>query len=218
MCDVVRIDHFRGFDAYWRIPYPAVNARIGTWTPGPGLDLFRAIHARFPDAKIIAEDLGVLTPSVVKLREDTGLPGMAILQFAFGSDSSNAYLPHNLHHNNIIYPGTHDNDTAIGWYATTDEKTKDHARRYFRVDGKEIAWDLIRASYQAASKMAIFPLQDIMSLGVEGRFNMPGKPDGNWQWRYTDLALANLMTNGTAAYLASLADLYGRLPTTKMPT
>jgi 4-alpha-glucanotransferase len=217
LCDVVRIDHFRGFDAYWRVPYPAANARVGTWVPGPGLDFFRAVQAQFPDAKIIAEDLGVLTPSVIKLRDDTGLPGMAILQFAFGGGAENAYLPHNLMQNSVVYPGTHDNDTSLGWYESADEKSKDHVRRYFRITGKEIGWDLIRASYQATSKMAVISFQDFLSLGSEGRFNTPGKGEGNWQWRYTDEQLDQLMKNGSAAYLASLAELYGRFPTTRTP-
>ena len=211
VCDVVRIDHFRGFDAYWRIPFPAKTAKIGTWVPGPGLDLFKAIREAFPEAKIIAEDLGVLTPSVVALREATGLPGMAILQFAFGGGADNAYLPHNLLHNNVVYPGTHDNDTSLGWYKSADEKSRDHARRYLKVSGAEIGWDLIRASYEATSRMAVMPLQDILSLGTEARFNSPGKAEGNWKWRYSAGTLETLTANGTAAYLHSLAELYGRL-------
>jgi 4-alpha-glucanotransferase len=205
----VRIDHFRGFDAYWRIPYPAKTARIGDWVPGPGLDFFRSVQAAFPDARIIAEDLGVLTPSVVKLREDTGLPGMAILQFAFGSDAKNLYLPHNLIPNGVIYPGTHDNDTSLGWYATTNESERDHVRLYLRVNGKEAGWDFIRASYESVSRLAVIPLQDIFSLGSAARFNTPGQPAGNWQWRYRSTQLESL-AGGTAAYLRSLTALYGR--------
>jgi 4-alpha-glucanotransferase len=207
--DIVRIDHFRGFDAYWRIPYPAKTARIGDWVPGPGLDFFRSVQAAFPDARIIAEDLGVLTPSVVKLREDTGLPGMAILQFAFGSDAKNLYLPHNLIPNGVIYPGTHDNDTSLGWYATTNESERDHVRLYLRVNGKEAGWDFIRASYESVSRLAVIPLQDIFSLGSAARFNTPGQPAGNWQWRYRSTQLESL-AGGTAAYLRSLTALYGR--------
>jgi 4-alpha-glucanotransferase len=211
LCDIVRIDHFRGFDAYWRVPYPAENARKGEWVPGPGLDLFKAVKAAFPDARIIAEDLGVLTDTVVALREDTGLPGMNILQFAFGTDATNAYLPHNLIPNSVIYPGTHDNDTTLGWYASAAEKEKDHARRYLRIGGSEIGWDFLRTAYASVSRMAVVPLQDILNLGPEGRFNLPGKPDGNWQWRYLPEHLAALR-GGTTAYLASLADLTGRSP------
>jgi 4-alpha-glucanotransferase len=211
MYDVVRIDHFRGFDAYWSVPLPAENARSGEWRKGPGLEFFRAVHDAFPDARIIAEDLGLLTPSVVALRRDTGLPGMAVLQFAFGGDAKNDYLPHNLHPNGVIYPGTHDNDTTLGWYSTADEGTRDHVRRYLRVSGAEVGWDFIRSAYAAVSKVAVFSMQDILSLGSEGRFNSPGKADGNWKWRIGDADLDWLEKGGTAAYLAGLADLYRRI-------
>jgi 4-alpha-glucanotransferase len=207
--DVVRIDHFRGFDEYWRIPLPAETARTGTWTRGPGIDLFRSIRDSFPGARIIAEDLGVLTPGVVKLRDETGLPGMAVLQFAFGGDAANLYLPHNLVPNSTIYTGTHDNDTSLGWYASTDEASRDHVRRYLRVSGAEVGWDLIRAAYSSVSRLAVIPLQDILSLGSEARFNTPGKPADNWQWRCGATALDRL--GGTAFYLRELAALCGRL-------
>lgn len=212
MCDIVRIDHFRGFDAYWRIPLPAGNARSGEWRPGPGLDFFRAVGEAFPGARIIAEDLGLLTPSVERLLEATGLPGMAVLQFAFGGDAKNPYLPHNLTRNRVIYPGTHDNDTTLGWYATADEKTRDHVRRYLRVTGSEAGWDFIRASYSSVSGIAVTPMQDIMSLGSGARFNSPGKPEGNWRWRLASGDIEALGTGGTAAYMAGLAELTGRAP------
>jgi 4-alpha-glucanotransferase len=212
MCDIVRIDHFRGFDAYWRIPLPAENAKSGEWRPGPGLDFFRAVNAAFPGARIIAEDLGLLTPSVEALLADTGLPGMAVLQFAFGGDAKNLYLPHNLSRNKVIYPGTHDNDTTLGWYATADEKTRDHVRRYLRVTGAEAGWDFIRSAYSSVCAVAVTPMQDILSLGSAARFNTPGKPEGNWRWRLADGDLEALGTGGTAAYLAGLAELTGRTP------
>ncbi len=207
--DVVRIDHFRGFDSYWRIPFPAKTARIGAWTPGPGLDFFHSVQGAFPDAKIIAEDLGVLTPEVVELRDATGLPGMAILQFAFGSDARNLYLPHNLVGNGVIYPGTHDNDTSLGWYAAAPEKDRDHVRRYLRVNGQDAGWDFIRTAYAAVSRLAVIPMQDILSLGSEARFNSPGRPAGNWQWRYRASQLEAL-AGGTTTYLRDLATLTGR--------
>ncbi len=210
MYDVVRIDHFRGFDEYWRIPLPAANARTGEWRRGPGLGFFSAVREAFPDARIVAEDLGLLTPTVEELLGDTGLPGMAVLQFAFGGDATNAYLPHNLRANSVIYPGTHDNDTAIGWYRTADEKSRDHVRRYLRVDGREIGWDLIRAAYGAVSRIAVVPMQDLLSLGQEARLNSPGKPEGNWRWRLASGDLERLSAGGTAAYLSELALLYGR--------
>jgi 4-alpha-glucanotransferase len=215
--DVVRIDHFRGFDAYWRIPLPASNAKKGEWIKAPGRELFRALREAFPDAKIIAEDLGVLTPSVENLLKLTGLPGMAVLQFAFGGDAKNAYLPHNIHPNNVVYPGTHDNDTTLGWYATADEKTRDHARRYLRVGGAEMGWDLIRAAFGAVSRIAVIPMQDILSLGSAARLNSPGKPEGNWRWRLSKLDLEKLTSGGTARYLAELAELYGRHPDSPAP-
>jgi len=214
MCDIVRIDHFRGFDSYWRIPAGAKTARTGKWVRGPGLDFFKAVKEAFPDARIIAEDLGELTPDVLKLRDDTGLPGMAILQFAFGGGSDNLYLPHNHHHNQVLYPGTHDNDTTRGWYATTGENVRDHVRRYFRISGQEIAWDFIRACYESVCNLAIIPLQDLMNLGSEARFNTPGRPVGNWTWRFKAEQLDRLQ-NESAAYLRELGGLYHRLPGSK---
>jgi 4-alpha-glucanotransferase len=212
MYDIVRIDHFRGFDAYWRIPLPAANARTGEWQKGPGLDFFRAVREAFPNARIVAEDLGLLTPSVKELLRATGLPGMAVLQFAFGGDARNPYLPHNLRPNGVIYPGTHDNDTTLGWYAAAGEATRDHVRRYLRASGSEAGWDLIRAAFAAVSRIAVIPLQDILSLGSEARFNSPGKPEGNWRWRLLEGELRRLAAGGTPAYLAELARLYDRAP------
>jgi 4-alpha-glucanotransferase len=217
MCDVVRIDHFRGFDSYWRIPLPAANAKSGQWHPGPGLGFFRAIGEAFPDAKIIAEDLGLLTPSVEKLLADTGLPGMAVLQFAFGGDAKNPYLPHNLTRNKVIYPGTHDNDTTLGWYPTAGEETRDHLRRYLRVDGGDIGWDFIRTAYTSVADIAVTSMQDILSLGSEGRFNTPGKAEGNWRWRLAAGDLEALAAKGTVTYLAALAELSGRSPEDPAP-
>ena len=178
MYDVVRIDHFRGFDAYWRIPLPAENARKGEWRPGPGLAFFRAIKGAFPDSRIIAEDLGLMTPSVEDLLRDSGLPGMAVLQFAFGGDAKNPYLPHNLRPNGVVYPGTHDNDTTLGWYATAGEAVRDHVRRYLRVTGSEVGWDFIREAYGAASRIAVVPMQDLLSLGFGGPIQLPRQARG----------------------------------------
>ena len=209
LADVVRIDHFRGFADYWRIPSPAEDARAGEWRPGPGLALFESIRRMHPGAKIIAEDLGDLSPAARRLRRDTGLPGMAVLQFAFGGGSDNLYLPHNLEPNSVIYPGTHDNDTTLGWYASADEATRDHVRRYLRVSGTELGWDFVRAAYAAVSRLAVIPLVDLLSLGTGARFNFPGKPAGNWQWRYRAPQLDRLF-DATSGYLRDLAGLYGR--------
>ena len=208
-CDVVRIDHFRGFDACWRVPARAKTARRGRWTPGPGLDLFRALHRAFPRARIIAEDLGDISPSAARLRAATGLPGMAILQFAFGGDATNAYLPHQHTANTVVYPGTHDNDTTLGWYQTADPRTRDHVRRYLRITGAEISWDFIRACYASPARLAVIPLPDILSLGSAARFNLPGTAQGNWRWRCPAAQLATL-AGGTGNYLRELAVLYGR--------
>lgn len=208
-CDIVRIDHFRGFDAYWRVPFPAKNARKGEWKPGPGLEFFRTVQHAFPRAKIIAEDLGVVTDSVRALLRDTGLPGMLVLQFAFGGDAKNAYLPHHHSRNAVIYPGTHDNDTTLGWYRTADETTRDHVRRYLRVSGEEVGWDFLRSAFASPARLAVVPLQDLMALGTEARFNLPGRPEGNWQWRYRPEQLAALRRN-SAPYLRDLHALYGR--------
>jgi len=209
LCDIVRIDHFRGFDAYWRIPLPAENARRGTWVPGPGLELFRAFRRILPEARIIAEDLGVLTDSVNQLRADTGLPGMLVLHFAWGSDAGNAYLPHQAPRNAVVYPGTHDNDTTAGWYRSAPEHERDHVRRYLRVSGEDIAWDFIRVCYQSPARLAIVPLPDIFSLGSEARFNTPGVATGNWRWRFRADALEKHF-GGTTEYLRALAVLTGR--------
>ncbi len=216
MCDVVRIDHFRGFDTYWAIPANAPTARTGRWELGPGIEFFKKVLAAMPEVKLIAEDLGDLTPSVVALREATGLPGMAILQFAFGGDAKNLYLPHNHRANCVVYPGTHDNDTSLGWYATTDDKTRDHVRRYYRISGQEIGWDFIRSSYASPANLAVVPLQDLLSLGSAARFNTPGKSMGNWTWRYRPEQLDSLRAHATA-YLCELAFMYGREPSPVTP-
>jgi 4-alpha-glucanotransferase len=168
------------------------------------------VKSAFPKARIIAEDLGELTPSVRDLRKDTGLPGMAILQFAFGGGSSNLYLPHNLEAGQILYPGTHDNDTTRGWYRTADEKVQDHVRRYLRVNGGEISWDFIRVSYSAVSNLAVIPFPDLLNLDSDGRLNTPGQAAGNWKWRYTTAQFERLRRN-TTGYLRELGALYGRL-------
>ena len=207
--DVVRIDHFRGLDAYWRVPARAKTAKRGVWVPGPGLAFFRAVHHAFPDARLIAEDLGVQTDSMRQLLRDSGLPGMTVLQFAFGNDAANAYLPHHQAANAVVYTGTHDNDTSLGWYRTANEKTRDHVRRYLRITGAEMPWDFIRAAYESPARLAVIPLADLLSLGAAARFNTPSKARGNWQWRYSAAQLAALR-GGTEKYLHSLAELYGR--------
>ena len=209
LCDIVRIDHFRGFDACWRIPFPAPTARQGEWTPGPGLDLFRAFRVALPGARIIAEDLGVLTESVLELRAATGLPGMSVLHFAWGGDATNSYLPHNAVPNTVIYPGTHDNDTTRGWYQTASEAERNHVRRYLRISGDDIPWDFIRTAYASVARLAVVSLQDILALGTDARFNTPAQAGGNWQWRCRAADLKKV-SGAPANYLRELAQLYRR--------
>jgi 4-alpha-glucanotransferase len=211
LCDIVRIDHFRAFDTYWSIPAAAKTAKTGEWKKGPSLDFFKAIQTALPAARLIAEDLGDLFQSVRDLRAATGLPGMTILQFAFGGDAGNLYLPHNLTANSVVYPGTHDNDTTLGWYRSASEQEADYARRYLRVGGSEIGWDFIRSAYASVSNLAVIPMQDFFSLGSEARFNTPGQAAGNWQWRYDEHLLRQLHHEGGASYLKELATLYGRI-------
>lgn len=207
--DIIRIDHFRGFESYWSVPAGETTARKGKWIKSPGLELFHAIKAACPDARIVAEDLGVITPEVNALRKKTGLPGMAVLQFAFGGDETNAYLPHNVTANTVIYTGTHDNNTTIGWYASESEDVRDHVRRYLGVSGENIAYDLIRAAVRSAANMAVVPLQDLMRLDKSARLNQPGSAEGNWQWRYLPGQLESLWAE-EADYLRELFSHYGR--------
>ncbi len=206
--DLVRIDHFRGFAAAYRIPADAEDARQGKWEKGPGLPFFQAVRDRFPEPRIILEDLGIITDDVALLREQTGLPGMAVLHFAF-DDPSNPYLPHNLRRRTVLYPGSHDNDTTLGWFAGEDEAVRDYVRRYLRVSGQEIPWDFVRAGYASVADLFIVPLQDLLGLDSEARFNTPGTAEGNWSWRANRSMIDNLRRESTG-YLRELAELYDR--------
>jgi 4-alpha-glucanotransferase len=213
LVDLVRIDHFRGFAGYWEIKAEAANAVDGRWVPGPGLDLFRALQdAMGSDLPLIAEDLGVITEDVEALREELGLPGMAILQFAFepteGGFGREEYLPHNQRRNLAVYTGTHDNDTLRGWWDSRPESLRHRVRRYMNSDGTHIHWDFIRAALGSAAQYALFPLQDVLGLGKEACMNRPGTAEGNWTWRFREHDLHV----GTAAYLHELSELFGRSP------
>jgi len=187
LVDIVRLDHFRGFAGYWEVKFGQPTAEHGRWVKGPGAHFFRALNkgllkgknARLP---ILAEDLGVITPDVVKLRDDFDLPGMRILQFGFDS-AQNPFLPHNYIPNCVAYTGSHDNDTALSWYNTAPEHEKDFARRYLRVNGSDFSWDLLRGIWSSVAVFAIAPMQDVLSLGSEARMNFPSKLGGNWEWR-----------------------------------
>lgn len=187
--DAIRVDHFRGFDAYWEVEASEETAIKGNWVDGPGEKLFNAIKRELGELPIIAEDLGVMTHSVKELRDSFQFPGMKILQFAFESDSTNGFLPHNYSRNCVVYTGTHDNDTTIGWYESAPEEEKHRAREYIRSDGSEIHWDLIRLAMLSVADQAIFPLQDFMNLNAQHRMNIPGTVNDNWIWRYTDQML-----------------------------
>jgi 4-alpha-glucanotransferase len=188
LVDILRIDHFRGFAAYWEIPAGNSTAEIGRWVPGPGADFFGALQSSLGDLPIIAEDLGVITPDVTALREQFGLPGMKILQFAF-SGPDNPFLPHHYEPRCVAFTGTHDNDTARGWYASAPQAEKDFACRYLRGDGSDFAWDLIRACWASVAVFALAPLQDLLDLGTEARMNYPSRLGGNWAWRFSDAAV-----------------------------
>jgi 4-alpha-glucanotransferase len=217
MVDIARVDHFRGFAASWEIPGGDTTAERGRWVEAPGRELFTEIRRVLGDLPIIAEDLGVITPDVEKLRDDFGLPGMGILQFAFSSDARNKDLPHNYHRNMVVYTGTHDNDTTVGWFnsiagpgstrtAEQIKKEQDFCKRYLRIDGTQIHWDMIRALLASVANTAIIPLQDVLGLGNEARMNLPNSVTGNWSWRFKKGAL----TNQHSALLQDLTDLYGR--------
>ncbi len=182
--DMVRIDHFRGFDAYYAIPYGDSTAENGKWKKGPGYDFFAKVRENLGDKPIIAEDLGFLTPSVHKLLKKCKYPGMRILQFAFDAANDSTYLPHNAIKNCIMYTGTHDNDTIIGWYETLANPDKQFAKEYAQVKkNSTVAWDLIRLAIASVADTAIVPMQDYLGLGHEARINFPSTLGGNWEWR-----------------------------------
>jgi 4-alpha-glucanotransferase len=183
--DIIRLDHFRGFAGYWEVPAGNLTAEIGRWVPGPGVPFFQAIKDELGDLPIIAEDLGEITPDVFELRDKFELPGMKICQFAFGGDPEEPFLPHNYPVNCVAYSGTHDNDTALGWYKTAPEKERDFCRRYLGRDGKNISWDIIRVVWSSVASTVLAPLQDFLSLDGEARMNFPGHASGNWSWRVT---------------------------------
>lgn len=206
MVDVLRIDHFRGFEAYWEIPASEPTAVVGRWVKGPGEALFSALEGVLGKLPIVAEDLGVVTPQVVALREKFGFPGMKVLQFAFDSDASNPYLPFNLDFACVVYTGTHDNDTTRGWFAAQSEALRHRVRLYLGTDGQDIGWDFIRLALASVADLAVIPLQDLLGLGSEGRMNKPGDPSGNWQWRY----LPHALTEEIAGRMRSMTEIYGR--------
>jgi len=218
MFDLIRLDHFRGFEAYWEVPAGEATAVNGRWVKAPGMALFEAARAALGDLPIVAENLGVITPEVEALRERFGFPGMAVLQFGFGSDpQAPDFRPHNYPRERVAYSGTHDNDTTVGWWASsgladstrTDvevAREKQVALDYLATDGKEMNWTFIRTLMASVADIVVFPLQDILGQGSEARMNTPGRGAGNWTWRYE----SGVLTGGHAARLRKLAELYER--------
>jgi len=216
--DLVRLDHFRGFQAYWEVPGGAATAAGGRWVPGPGADLFHRAAEALGSLPLVAEDLGYITPEVEQLRDRFGLPGMRVLQFAFGSDpAERANRPHNFLRNCVVYTGTHDNDTTVGWFhgppgaATTRGaaqalREREFALKYLGTDGAQIHWQMIRLALASVAETAIVPLQDLLGLGSEARMNTPGVATGNWRWR----CAPRLLTPELADRLGELTEVYER--------
>ena len=199
-CDMIRLDHFRGFEAYWEIPADEPTAVHGKWVPGPGDDLFNVLRSRLGDLPFIAEDLGLITPEVIALRERLGIPGMKVLQFGFGDPGAHIYLPHKFEPNCVVYTGTHDNDTTVGWWkssATAEEKKQASAYVGEAADG--IQWAFIRTAFNSVAKLAVVPLQDVLGLDSDSRMNTPSRLDGNWGWRCQPKALKRELAEKLAA-------------------
>ncbi len=209
LVDIIRIDHFRGLDAFWEIPGDAPTAQTGKWVKAPGRKLFNKIKKEHGELPIIAEDLGVITPEVEKLRDDFGFPGMKILQFAFGEGGDKNFLPHNFVKNCIVFTGSHDNDTTTGFFEKEKENKTgiyEWAQKYLNYFGDNITQELIRTAYASVANFVIIPMQDILGLGSEARMNFPGKLGGNWTWRFE----WNQVNSNLPQYYKTLIDLYER--------
>lgn len=206
--DMVRIDHFRGFEAFWEVPVWEKTAINGRWVKGPGEAFFNALRAALGRLPIIAEDLGVITPEVEALRDQYDFPGMKILQFAFGSGPDNPYLPHNHVKSCVVYTGTHDNDTTAGWFDSMKPKEQKGVLSYFDREREEIVWQMVKCALASVADYAIIPMQDLLELPTSGRMNVPGVAGGNWSWR----ASTDAFSGKIAAKLAHATSLYGRLP------
>jgi 4-alpha-glucanotransferase len=218
LMDVVRLDHFRGFEGCWEVPGGESTAVNGRWVKGPGLFFFEALERELGSLPIVAENLGVITPEVESLREQFGFPGMAVLQFAFGLDPpAPDFLPHNYVRDLVVYTGTHDNDTTLGWWNNSGagdstrsagqvEREREFALKYLNSDGREMNWTLIRAAMASVANLAIVPLQDVLGLGTDSRMNLPGRPGGNWRWRFR----SEMLTSAIQQRLKELTSLYQR--------
>lgn len=204
--DLIRIDHFRGFEAYWEIAATEETAINGQWQQGPGQKIFLALQAAFENLPLVAEDLGLITPEVTRLREQFGLPGMKILQFAFDGSADNPYLPHNHEPLSVVYTGTHDNDTTLGWYQSLNDAQREGIASYFGYMPEQQPWLLIRAALASVSRLAILPMQDLLLLDSNNRMNIPGVAEGNWQWRFDWTQL----NEGDLNKIQTWVSMYGR--------
>ncbi len=210
--DIVRIDHFRGFDSYYAIPGKDTTAKNGEWRRGPGMDLFRVLEEKLGKLNIIVEDLGFLTPSVLQLVRDSGFPGMKVIQFAFDSREGSNYLPHTYEKHCVVYTGTHDNDTISGWMKTAPKDSVRFAKEYLNLTRREgYNWGMMRAAWSSVGELAVVPMQDLIGLGSQARMNTPSTLGGNWQWR----ALPDQITDRLAKKLYRCMQMYGRLPVTE---
>lgn len=207
--DMIRLDHFRGFESYWAVPYGDTTAKNGKWIKGPGMDFIDTVKRELPNLRIIAEDLGFLTPAVFKMRDESAFPGMKVLEFAFDSKEPSDYLPHTYEKNTVCYTGTHDNMTVRQWLETADPDTLEYASDYMRLTEEEgLAWGVIRTAYASVSDLCVVQMQDLLDLGAEGRMNFPGSiSDKNWTWRAKD----GIITDDLTRRIYRLTRLYDRL-------
>lgn len=221
LVDIIRIDHFRGLESYWEIPADEPTAINGKWIKAPGDAFFRKIQDELGHLPLIAEDLGLITQAVTDLRERFAIPGMKVLQFAFGEKTDHAFLPHNYETNTVVYTGTHDNETIAGWYHNRGKSEDENQRREFQFatqyanvqNPQEAHWDFIRLAWASVANTALIPIQDVLGVGDVGRMNMPGREGGNWQWRYR----REHLTPEHANRLRHLTELYGRAPDSPQP-
>ena len=206
--DMIRLDHFRAFEAYWSVPYGDLTARNGKWVKGPGLPFFQAVQKALPDLELIAEDLGFLTPEVLQLRDDSGLPGMKVLQFAFDSLEPSDYLPHTYIKNTVCYTGTHDNMTLRQWLESLTPELLAYASGYMGLTRREgLVWGVIRTAMSSVSRLCVIPIQDYLELGSEARMNFPGTMGNNWVWR----AVEGSFSDPLAEKIYGMTAMYGRL-------
>ncbi|MEW6354229.1 MAG: 4-alpha-glucanotransferase, partial [Pseudomonadota bacterium] len=204
--DILRIDHFRGFESYWEIPATSATAKEGRWVKAPGDELFQLLQEKFGTLPVVAEDLGLITPEVHALRNKYGFPRMLVLHFAFDGSPENPYVPYRHEVNSVVYTGTHDNDTTLGWFSALPWENKNYVDDYLGAPGEPMPWPLIRCALASVARWAVIPMQDILMLGSEHRMNTPGTSTGNWQWQFS----WEQLPLDVPARLHHLSQLYGR--------